>query len=202
MLQCWLHLPNLEVGSAVTSSLQLDPNDTTLSPMSFGYGVGDFIALGTLAWSVYKSCNGAPKAFENISFEVLSLHAVLKEAEEIVFVQPLSPEKQERLKAVGDGCHNVLTDLDNLYNGYQSLGTQSKRTWDRMRWRSEDIVELRGRLISHTGLLTAWIRYAHAFLQAVDPILIANLLACPKPLSISDSTTSCKSLGKENEKAR
>ena len=61
--------------------------------MSFGYGVGDFIALGTLAWSVYKSCKGAPEAFENISWEVLSLHAVLKEAEETVFAQLLSPEK-------------------------------------------------------------------------------------------------------------
>ena len=130
--------------------------------MSFGCSVGHFIALGTLAWKVYKSCKGAPEAFKDISLEVLSLHAVLKEAEETVFAQALSPERQQRLKAVGDGCYQVLTDLDKLCKKYQSLGAQSKRTWDRMRWGSEDVVVLRARLISNTGLLTAWIRYLFA----------------------------------------
>ena len=71
--------------------------------MSFDFGVGQFISLGALAWNVYKSCKGAPETFKNISLEVLSLHAVLKEAEETVFAQPLTPEKQQRLKALGDG---------------------------------------------------------------------------------------------------
>jgi hypothetical protein len=168
--------------------------------MNFGYGVGDFISLGTLAWRVYKSCKGAPEAFGDISLEVLSLQAVLKEAEETVFAQPLSPAKQERLKTVGDGCHHVLTDLDNLCKTYQSLGTQSKRTWDRLRWGSEDVAELRLRLISNTGLLTAWIRYERKLL--VDPMLIANLLVCLKPPSIRNSTTFWKSSGKANEKAQ
>jgi hypothetical protein len=168
--------------------------------MSFGYSVGDFIALGTLAWSVYKSCKGAPEAFGDISLEVLSLQAVLKEAEETVFAQPLSPVKQERLKAVGDGCHRVLTDLDNLCKKYQSLGTQGKRTWDRVRWGSEDIAELRLRLISNTGLLTAWTRYVRELL--LDLVLIANLLACLKPLSIRNSMTFCKSVEMANEKAQ
>jgi hypothetical protein len=126
--------------------------------MSFGYSVGDFIAIGTLAWNVYKSCKGAPESFGNLASEVLSLHAVLKEAEETVFAHPLSPTKQERLKAVGDGCYCVLKDLDNLLKKYQSLGTQSKRTWDRMRWDTKDVEELRARMSSNAGLLTAWIR--------------------------------------------
>ena len=129
--------------------------------MSFGYAVGDFIAVGTLAWNVYKSCKEAPESFGNISFEVLSLHAVLKEAEETVFAQHLSPTQQERLKAVGDGCQHVLKDLDDLCQKYQSLGTQSKRTWDRMKWGTEDIAELRARLTSNSVLLATWIRCVH-----------------------------------------
>jgi hypothetical protein len=168
--------------------------------MSFGYSVGDVIALGTLAWGIYKSCKEAPESFQDISSEVLSLYGVLKEAEETVFAQQLSPAKQERLKAVGDGCYRVLTDLDNLCKKYQSLGTQSKRTWDRMRWGSEDIAELRARLVSNTGLLTAWIRYVREFLM--DPILISNLLACLKPMFLRNSITFCKSLRKANEKGR
>ena len=70
--------------------------------MSFGHSFRDFIALGTLAWCVYKSCKGTPEAFGDISLEVLSLHTVLKEAEEAVFAHPLPPDQRERLKAVED----------------------------------------------------------------------------------------------------
>jgi hypothetical protein len=131
--------------------------------MSFGYSVGDFIAVGTLAWQIYKSCKGAPESFGNIHLEVLSLHATLKEAEETVFAHRLSPAQQERLKTVGDGCYRVLEDLQTLVRKYESLGTQTKRTWDRMRWGTEPVAELRARLTVHIGLLntviTACTRY-------------------------------------------
>ena len=87
--------------------------------------------------------------------EVLSLHAVLKEAEETLFTSPLLPVRAERVKAVKDGCNKVLVDLQSLVERYQSLGTQSKRTWDRMRWCNGDIAEIRGRLTSSVTMLTA-----------------------------------------------
>ena len=166
--------------------------------MSVGYSVGDFVAVGTLAWSVYRSCKGAPESFGDISSEVLSLHAVLKEAEEDIFARPLSSTKQERLKVVGDGCYRVLKDLDNLVQKYQSLGTQSKRAWDRMRWGAEDIVQLRARLMSNTGLLTAWIRYGHKFL--VNVLLMSNLLAYLNSVSRRNSSGFCKSVGTDIDK--
>jgi len=127
--------------------------------MSFGYSVGDFLAVGQLAWNVYKSCRDAPESFKDISTEVLSLHAVLKEAEEILPSQPASPSTQNRLKVVTQGCESVLSDLQSLVDKYESLGSMTKRTWDRMRWGSEDIAELRARLTSNTVMLTAFIRY-------------------------------------------
>ena len=127
--------------------------------MSFGYSVSDFITVGTLAWNVYKSCKAAPGSFANISGEVLSLHAVLKEAEETIFAQPLPPAKQAGLKAVGDGCQHVLEDLQGLVGRYQGLGVQGRRTWDRLRWGAEGIVELRSRLTSNTVMLNTWIRW-------------------------------------------
>ena len=109
--------------------------------MSFGYGVGDFIAIGALAWNIYKSCKGAPESFGNISFEVLSLHAVLKEAEETVFARPLSPTKQEYLKS---SWRWVLPCLERLGQSLQEIpgsGDTGKRTWDRMRWGTEEVAE-------------------------------------------------------------
>lgn len=130
--------------------------------MSFGFSIGDFIALGQLAWKVYRSCKDAPECFKNISQEVLSLHAVLREVEENISAQTLPVTRQSNLKTIGDGCRNVLEDLQSLVDKYESLGTQSKRTWDRMKWGHEDIAELRSRLTSNTVLLTAFIRCGHA----------------------------------------
>lgn len=126
--------------------------------MAFGFGIGDFIAISNLAWRVYKSCKDAPQTFGQIHVEVLSLHAVLKEAEESVFAQPLSEEQEGRLKLVRDGCNAVLEDLDKLVTKYHSLATQSKRTYDRIRFGQENVPDLRARLLSNIVLLNTWIR--------------------------------------------
>jgi len=77
--------------------------------MSFGYSVGDFITVGQLAWTVYKSRRDAPESFNNISIEVLSLHALLKEVEETISDHPL-PESKASLATITSGCQDVLQD--------------------------------------------------------------------------------------------
>src|SRR2546423_13026743 len=102
--------------------------------MSFGSSIGDIVVLGQLAWKVCKSYRDAPENFRKIYHEALSLHAVLKEVEENISTRNLSETSQARLKIIGDGCHEVLKDLQNLVDKYDSLGTQSKRTWARLQW--------------------------------------------------------------------
>ena len=126
--------------------------------MSFGYSISDFITLGQLAWTVYKSCKDAPESFGNISQEVLSLHVIIKEFEDNVSGQAMTAAQLTGLRTVGDGCRSVLRDLESLVAKYESLGTKSKRTWDRLAWGFKDIAELRARLTSNTVLLTAFIR--------------------------------------------
>ena len=131
----------------------------------FGFSVGDFIAVSTLAWDIYESCKDTPGSFKDISDEVLSLHAVLKEADETILSSPLSlsPQSQERLKRIYDGCQRALSDLQALVDKYQSLGIQRKWTWDRIKWGTENIVEIRSRLVSNTTFLTAYIRWGSLF---------------------------------------
>lgn len=126
--------------------------------MSFGCSVGDFLALGQLAWKIYKTCKDAPQGFKNVSQEVLSLHAVLKEVEEMYSDTTMSAAQQSRLRIVGDGCCGVLEDLQGILDRYNRLGTKTKRTWDRLAWGTEDIAELRSRLISNTVLLTTFVK--------------------------------------------
>ncbi|MCJ1469068.1 hypothetical protein MMC07_007700 [Pseudocyphellaria aurata] len=133
--------------------------------MSFGFSVADFAALGQLAWKIYKACKDAPDSFKNISQEVSSLHLVLKEVEETLSDSALSAPQQSRLDSVGDGCRVVLEDLQFSLDKYNSLGTKSKRTWDRLGWGSKDIAELRSRLISNTVMLTTLVNTSQINIQ-------------------------------------
>ena len=101
---------------------------------------------------------GSAESFRNISNEVLSLHAVLKESEETLLVPPPQNASEARLRVVLEGCTNVLNDLQALVDKYEGLGSKTKVTWNRMRWCKEDIAEIRGRLTSNVTLLTAFIR--------------------------------------------
>ncbi|KAF8854026.1 hypothetical protein BDZ45DRAFT_747899 [Acephala macrosclerotiorum] len=126
--------------------------------MSFGFGVADFVTLGTKAWEVYKSCKEAPNSFRNVSDEVLSLHAVLRESEEVLKAQPFSLEQRNRLGIVLNGCSGVLSDLQHAVNRCESLGTKSKRTWDRLGWGQQPIVEMRSRSTANIVLLSAFVK--------------------------------------------
>lgn len=95
--------------------------------------VSDFVALGQLAWKLYKTCKDAPEGFKDVSQEILSLHAVLKEAEETHSDATLSAAQQSRQRVVEDGCRCVLEDLQSVLDRYNSLGTTNK-TWDRLGW--------------------------------------------------------------------
>ncbi|MCJ1269223.1 hypothetical protein MMC22_009112 [Lobaria immixta] len=48
---------------------------------------------------------------------------------------------------------------------YNSLGTKTKRAWDRLGWGSKDIAALRSRLISNTVLLTTFVNTSQIVVQ-------------------------------------
>ncbi|KAF9073867.1 hypothetical protein BDP27DRAFT_1215405 [Rhodocollybia butyracea] len=125
--------------------------------MNFGVGVGDVYLVAKFAWNIYKACKESGDDFRKLSSEVASLHVVLKESEEYIDeYTDLPASRRNRLKILTDGCDGVLKDLDKLLKTYESLGTQSQRTWDRMRFGLEDLADIRSRLISQTTLLTAF----------------------------------------------
>lgn len=126
--------------------------------MSFGYSVGDVLAVTQLAWKVYKSCRDAPESYRHIHHEVLSLHAILKEIDETFSTSDLTGTKAQSLATILAGCRAVLQDLQARIVKYESLASNAKRAWDRMRWDASEVAELRARLTSNIVLLTAFIR--------------------------------------------
>lgn len=125
--------------------------------MNFGVGIGDVYLVTKFAWNIYKACKESGDDFKKLSSEVASLHVVLKESEEYIEeYTDLPASRKNRLKILTDGCDGVLKDLEKLLKSYESLGTQSQRTWDRMRFGLEDLADIRSRLISQITLLTAF----------------------------------------------
>lgn len=124
--------------------------------MTFGFGVSDFITVGGLCWKVYKKCKDSPGNYAQLSSEVGSLHNVIKETEEMVSQQNLTPEQKAKLAQCRQGCEAVLKDLEGLLNRYESMGTNARRTFDRMGFGMEDITGIRLRLISNVTMLDAF----------------------------------------------
>ena len=124
--------------------------------MSFGYGVGDFLAVGQLCWKVYKKCKDSPGDYAELSTEVGALHNVIKETEELLAQQGLTAEQKVKLTTCRQGCEDVLKDLDGLLVKYESLGTNLRRTFDRMGFGTYDMNGIRLRLISNVSMLDAF----------------------------------------------
>ena len=130
--------------------------------MSFGFAVGDFLTVGQFAWKIYKKCKRAGSEFEEISREVVSLHTVIKElVNEAQTPESLlnrkgadrKPELDELLR----NCMNVLWQLQGLTTKYQSLGTQSRKGWDSVKFGTEGIESIRSKLIIHAAAITLFL---------------------------------------------
>ncbi|KFY31800.1 hypothetical protein V493_00783, partial [Pseudogymnoascus sp. VKM F-4281 (FW-2241)] len=131
--------------------------------MSFGFGVGDFIAAIELANKFRKEFVGAPSQFKAISDEIRSLLIVLQDADVAYPNQELSADQKRDLEDIDKGCRNVLDELQRIVDKNSEVGTEcrsvgerTKRVWKRFNWKPDDINELRSRIITNIGLLNAF----------------------------------------------
>ena len=124
--------------------------------MNFGFSLGDFVTVPTLAWQVYKSCKESSDDFKSIAGDVAGLHIVLKEVEEQLEEHPFDEQRCSQLATLVEPCHTVLTQLESLIERYDGLGSKSQRTWDRLKWGLEDVSRLKERLLTSTAILAAF----------------------------------------------
>lgn len=130
--------------------------------MSFGFAVGDFLAVSTFAWTLYRSCKGASGEFEEISREIISLHTCIKELEEDArnpdsLLNRKGKGKKKDIDVLLRNCMKVLRELQQLVRRYESLGTAKKKTWDRVRFGSEGIEMIREKLAFHASSITLFL---------------------------------------------
>ncbi|KFY70028.1 hypothetical protein V499_09532 [Pseudogymnoascus sp. VKM F-103] len=131
--------------------------------MSFGFSVGDVIAVAKLASSIRKQFVDAPEQFRAISHEVKGLSNAIRDVEDFLSERKLSGPQERELRDIADGCCDVLEPLKKTLNKYheldsdpKSFGMRSRRLWKRLKWEPEDIKELRGRIVLNISLLNAF----------------------------------------------
>ena len=141
--------------------------------MSFGYGVGDFLAASKLVWDVYSAYVDAPEQFRNFSQEILALHVIVSKVEDqlgisasgsygaasgsqLPTIATLSMKDRNDLKILYDGLKGIMEELDALLKKYHSLSENHSISFDRLKWGQEDLVGLRERLQSNITLLTTF----------------------------------------------
>ena len=143
------------------------------STMSYGYGVGDFLAVSTLALKVYNAYKDAPGDYRHISEEVKSLHIMIEEGVHHLERTTPSCSQQQKGNEILQGCHSVLEDLSAFINKYRSLASANKhQVVTRVKLGMEDMTALRTRLISNTILLNGFIQ------RFVGPAMRGCLWTC------------------------
>lgn len=123
-----------------------------------GYSIGDIIASSKLAWELYCRFKNSTTDFHDISRELALVHLTLKETHQNLCHESssLTPDQELHLSTITNGCNDILRKLEAKWKTYDSLGTRSQRTWDRLRFAKEDVTALRLQLVSQTTAITAF----------------------------------------------
>jgi hypothetical protein len=90
------------------------------------------------------------------------LHTAIKELEDEIenpdsILNRTGAGKKSELGLLVKNCNGVLQQLNKKLIKYKSLGSASKRTWDRLRWGAENLQEIREKLLAHTSSLTLFL---------------------------------------------
>ncbi|KAJ5275259.1 hypothetical protein N7505_003804 [Penicillium chrysogenum] len=131
--------------------------------MSFGFGVGDFLAVVTLANEIRKKFVDAPAQFKAISDDQTPITRCTRCGNRLVWQGAKQPTRR-RATGIARNCRNVLTDAETMIHNYgivvlapnNKKQNLLKRAWKRLTWEPNDIQELRLRITSNVVLLNAF----------------------------------------------
>jgi hypothetical protein len=134
--------------------------------MSFGFAIGDFIAVGQLAWTLYRDCymvaRGAPQEFQLLLKEIQTLSGSINILQEEIEDpnSTLVQAGEDRVRMVNEMISRVsitLKELQKVANKYKLLGSGSRRKqiWAKLSWsvESRSIDSLRSKVSLSSPLL-------------------------------------------------
>ncbi|RDW76303.1 uncharacterized protein DSM5745_06295 [Aspergillus mulundensis] len=109
--------------------------------MSFGFSVGDFLAVIELVSKLRKRFVNAPVEFKSLSDEVKHLSVALQNINDFDLDDDLNDKQKKRLNANTEACRETLDSLSTLLDQYQEIETVGSRpisrrrqVWKRLKW--------------------------------------------------------------------
>ncbi|PHH82191.1 hypothetical protein CDD82_6749 [Ophiocordyceps australis] len=128
--------------------------------MSFGFSIGDFIAVFQLTNKIRKGFVGAPEQFNGISAELRNLGIVVQDVDVILSECDAHGSQKADLQEIAGSCRKILVELETKLDKYSELKSHGhssshilKRVWKRLKWEPEDIREIRDRITSNVTML-------------------------------------------------
>jgi len=134
--------------------------------MSPGISVGDFIAVGELAWRLYQDCyriaRGAPHEFRVLVDELKTLYMTMKlfgdelKDPDSVLVKA-GEERLQMVKDLLEKVKQVLKGLNDSFNKHRKLGDVTRKglkaMWDQFQWAryAKDVDGLRNKVGAQTS---------------------------------------------------
>ena len=129
--------------------------------MSFGFSVGDFLAVSQLAFTLYRQCylvaRDAPQEFQALVTELTTLSTSLRllqdevADENSVLVQS-GEDRLRMMKEMIGRVEGTLKQLEKIAGKYAKLldprRSKTRKVWDRVKWSTElaDIDGLRNKV--------------------------------------------------------
>ena len=159
--------------------------------MSFGFSLGDFIAVLDLANNIRKRFVDSPNQFRAISdeyvkfnrrcsninnriYRVKSLSNILRDLEDILPQRELTDRQKADLAHITQACDDILRELDKVIDKYcilntkpNSIGRKSRKLWKRLQWEPDDVKELRSRIVSNITVVNTFIALLNASDSAI-----------------------------------
>ncbi|KAJ9629189.1 hypothetical protein H2204_008978 [Knufia peltigerae] len=130
--------------------------------MSFGFSIGDFLALVRLVEGTRKRFKGAPAEYAALVDETRTLQIVINDLKVQIEDDDLADSVKANLQSAATNCESVLVDLNAVIDSHTELDTvnstttkRTSRLWKRMKWDPAEASKLRLRLVSATQLLKA-----------------------------------------------
>ena len=122
--------------------------------MSFGFGVGDFLAVSNIAKGVYEACKDGPREYKEISREAKSMGYVINSLSDDAqdphsLLNKKGVRRKPELVEIIRNCETTMQELQAMVDKHSSLGDghgKFTRVWDAYKVGSSDLDSLRGKL--------------------------------------------------------
>lgn len=167
--------------------------------MSFGFSIGDILAVSKLAHDIWSRIWDSSDQSKAIRTEFPGLYIVLDDAAQSLPGPKLDQKQTAHLASLVQACQGVLDDTNAVLEEFESLGVKSsslkvmtQRARKKITWDGETIKILRGRIISNTMFLNAFIASFAKSVSSTSRVLrskISSSLSSKMAQSTNDKVT-------------